>query len=296
MPLLHNPNLATHIKQLLETQKNTKPSRSMQFPFLMPLFVRVKQWIRKVQNLFEPIARQKSAFLPFINVRHQSVLLRKLWAVDMQLQINKVTNLQLAIEKINKILIQPGEVFSFRSLVGEPTAKKGYLDGVLISRWKAKVGVGGGLCQLGNLLYRMFLHLPVEIIERHRHSYDLFPDSGRVLPFASGATVFYNYVDLKVKNTLSYPIQLKLWTDHKYLKGQILTPQSKTHNIHIFEEDHCFVRWQGKFRRYNKIKKLTQQGENIHTTLISENLVPIMYSVAFKDVMARYDFIDLDNN
>ena len=244
--------------------------------------------------MFQPIARGKSDFLPYINVKHQSVLLRKLGDVDMQLQVNKVKNLQIALEKINGILIQPGEIFSFWELVGKPTAQKGYLEGVLISKGKVKVGIWGGLCQLGNLLYWMFLHLPVEIIERHRHSYDLFPDSGRVLPFASGATVFYNYVDLKVKNTLEYPIQIKLWTDEKYLKGQIRSPQAKEVKIHVFEEDHCFIRYQGRFWRYNTIKKTNKKWGKEEAILISENLVPVMYQVNLETLLEKYDVLDID--
>lgn len=91
--------------------------------------------------MFQPIATGKSDFLPYINVKHQSVLLRKLGDVDMQLQINKVKNLQIALEKINGIVIQPGEIFSFWELVGKPTAQKGYLEGVLISKGKVKVGI-----------------------------------------------------------------------------------------------------------------------------------------------------------
>ncbi len=141
MPVLHNPQLAEHIKTLLQEQKNIKTSRSMKFPLLMPFFVRIKQRIRRVENAFQPIAREKSDFLPYINVRHQSVLLRKLGDVDMQLQINKVKNLQIALEKINGILIQPGEIFSFWELVREPTAQKGYLDDILIAKGRVKVGV-----------------------------------------------------------------------------------------------------------------------------------------------------------
>ncbi len=294
MPLLHNPQLAEHIKTLLQEQKKIKTSRSMKFPLVMPFFVRIKQWIRRIENVFQPIARGRSDFLPYINVKHQSVLLRKLGDVDMQLQVNKVKNLQIALEKINGILIQPGEIFSFWELVRKPTAQKGYLEGILISKGKVKVGIWGGLCQLGNLLYWMFLHLPVEIIERHRHSYDLFPDSGRVLPFASGATVFYNYVDLKVKNTLEYPIQIKLWTDEKYLKGQIRSPQAKEVKIHVFEEDHCFIRYQGTFWRYNTIKKTNKKWGKEEAILISENLVPVMYQVNLETLLERYEVLDID--
>lgn len=40
------------------------------------------------------------------------ILFRKLHGVDMQLQINKAKNLEIASKKIDGIVIQPGEVFS----------------------------------------------------------------------------------------------------------------------------------------------------------------------------------------
>ena len=48
---------------------------------------------------------------------------------------------------------------------------------------EVKTSIGGGICQLANLLYWMALHTPLEVIERHHHSFDPFPDSGRTLPF-----------------------------------------------------------------------------------------------------------------
>ena len=75
--------------------------------------------------MFQPIATGKSDFLPYINVKHQSVLLRKLGDVDMQLQINKVKNLQIALEKINGIVIQPGEIFFFLGIGGKAHCSKG---------------------------------------------------------------------------------------------------------------------------------------------------------------------------
>lgn len=45
-----------------------------------------------------------------------------------------------------------------------------------LSRGEVVRGVGGGLCQLANLLYWMSLHTPLEIAERHQHSFDPFPD------------------------------------------------------------------------------------------------------------------------
>ena len=44
------------------------------------------------------------------------------------------------------------------------------------------------------------LHTPLTVTERWRHGYDVFPDSNRTQPFGSGATCFYNYMDLMVRN------------------------------------------------------------------------------------------------
>jgi vancomycin resistance protein VanW len=193
-------------------------------------------------------------------------------------------NIQLAIPKIDEIVIQPGETFSFWELVWKPTYKKWYLDGILINHGWVATWVGGWLCQLSNLLYWMFLHLDIEIIERHRHSYDIFPDSGRVLPFASWATVFFNYVDLKVKNTLDYPIQIKLWTDEKYVKWQILSDQPREFKFHVYEKFHTFIKSQWKYFRYNQIFRTKKQNwKIISDELVLENFSPVKYEVDEKD-------------
>ena len=77
------------------------------------------------------------------------VLLRKLHGVDMQLQKNKVKNLQLASKKIDGIIIEPGEEFSFWNLVGNATKSKGYVEGLVISNSQMKKGVGGRLMSNG---------------------------------------------------------------------------------------------------------------------------------------------------
>ena len=42
-------------------------------------------------------------------------------------------NIRLACEKINGLLIRPGEVFSFWKRVGNTTKRKGYQEGRVIS-------------------------------------------------------------------------------------------------------------------------------------------------------------------
>ena len=79
----------------------------------------------------------------------------------MWLQHNKVRNLELASGRVDGILIAPGETFSFNKVVGNCTRRKGYVEGMKLSNGDAEAGVGGGICQLANLLHWMFLHAPL---------------------------------------------------------------------------------------------------------------------------------------
>lgn len=74
--------------------------------------------------------------LPIVCFSHETPLLRKLKDVDMYLQHNKITNLKIATSKVNKVVIYPGEVFSYWKLIGKPTKRKGYLKGwYCIEKW-----------------------------------------------------------------------------------------------------------------------------------------------------------------
>lgn len=215
--------------------------------------------------------------------RHQSVLLRKLGDADMRLQQNKIQNLGLAAERIDGVVIQPGETFSLWRLVGKPTEKKGYLEGMLLSNGEVRAGIGGGLCQMANLLYWMFLHTPLVVTERHHHSVDVFPDSGRVLPFGSGATIYYNYVDLQVHNPTDQPFQINVWLTDEHLKGEIRSTQDIPERYHVFERDHQFLVDPTTQQHYraNKIYReiaATKTGSILREELLMENFSKMKYA------------------
>ena len=93
------------------------------------------------------------------------MILRPLKDVDMYLQENKRTNLALAIKHINGVHLKPGEVFSFWKLVGNPSKQKGYLEGLVLNQGKIDRDTGGGLCQLGNLIFWMVIHSPLVLLK-----------------------------------------------------------------------------------------------------------------------------------
>jgi len=222
-----------------------------------------------------------SSNTPYTFIQHQSFLLRPLKNVDMQLQHNKVKNLEIAISKINGVLIKPGETFSIWKLVGRPTRLKGYLDGLVLHNGQTGKGTGGGLCQLGNLLYWMVLHTPLEIKERWRHSYDVFPDINRKIPFGCGATLSYNYIDLEIVNNTDHMFKIDLWLDETHLNGRITCDKEPQEEYEVFETDHIMnQQWWGGYTRHNKIwqRKTDKVTGEIHERMITENHAIMMYS------------------
>lgn len=220
--------------------------------------------------------------LAFRIKKHQSVLLKKLGESDMQLQVNKVTNLKIAIKNIDGILIRPGETFSFCKLVGLPTKQKGYLLGMELIFGEAKAGIGGGICQISNLLHWLVIHSPLTVTERYHHSFDPFPDDGRVLPFGSGATVFYNYRDYQFTNNTNHIFQINLWLTEKCLDGELRIDTELDYGYHVIEKDHQFLKIDGSFYRKNEIWRdkilKFQSGKIVNTELITKNFARVTYT------------------
>ena len=219
--------------------------------------------------------------LPHSVFKHQSKLLRRLKDVDMYLQHNKIVNLRIAIKPINGIIIQPGETFSLWKLVGRTTKRKGYLEGMTLSNGQVTKGIGGGLCQLGNLIYWMALHSPLEVTKRWRHSYDVFPDVNRKVPFGAGATLSYNYIDLALKNNTNVPIQLNVWLDKTHLHGEFRSAVEFNKQYEVFERNHKFeLQWWGGYTRHNEIwRTISDQTTNeVKEELVTENHAVMMYN------------------
>ncbi len=213
---------------------------------------------------------------------HQSILLRQLKDVEMWLQYNKVTNLRLAIAKIDGLVIQPNEVFSFWYLVGNPTQQRGFELGMVLDNGKVRTGYGGGLCQLGNLIYWMTLHSPLSIKERWRHSYDVFPDVNRTLPFGSGATLSYNYIDLQIENKTNHQYQFCFWLTDEHLCGEIRSDTESLYRYEIIEKNHLITGpIAGRYMRQNQLFRqiyAANTNQLLDEELVTENFALMMYS------------------
>ncbi|UCP10456.1 VanW family protein [Pseudomonas sp. MM213] len=260
---------------------------SLYHPALYWLRVWQKRLFRQLAWRFsrKRYARPKDTFerLPYRYLKHTSKLIRKLGDSDLQLQHNKVVNLKLAVASIDGVVIGPGEYFSFCRLVGRPTRKRGYVEGMELSFGEARSGVGGGICQLSNLIHWMAIHSPLLVVERSNHSFDPFPDEGRVLPFGSGAAIFYNYIDLVLHNPTDRHFQLKLKVAEQQLEGELLCDQIRAFRYHVYQREHRFVREGGRVFRENEIwrdvRSKGQESQVLESTRLYKNRVVVKYEV-----------------
>lgn len=252
---------------------------------------------RNVKDLFseEKIAKQHSKeVLPNIVKSHSSILIRKLNGVDLRLQENKVTNIMLACNKVNGLIIHPGETFSFWKTVGKATQKKGYKEGLVISSKGLTSGYGGGLCQMANMIHWLVLNSPLEVTELHHHSDALFPDERRRVPFGTGTSVSYNNIDYRFRNNTDQDVQILVWIEDGELLGELRSEREFPYRYKLIEENHHFKKEGDKYYRISQVYRLvidraTNEVLNKELTLDNHSAVLYDYSLIPEDQIRNDD-------
>lgn len=226
-------------------------------------------------------AARDSNDLPIVIYRHNSLIRRKLGNVDVALQENKAISLGLAAPHIDGILIRPGETFSFWKLVGHCSAKKGYRTGLTINNNGPAAGIAGGMCQFTNLLHWMVLHSPLEIVGHQHHSeIDLFPDFNRQIPFGTGTSIVYNYLDYRVQNTTENTFQFRISVTDEHLRGELRAIAALDVKHHLKEEDAHFQQVGSEVYRRNRVFRSVRDkrtGNEIANELVVENNARVLY-------------------
>jgi len=123
--------------------------------------------------------------------------------MDHMNDVDRNENIRIAAEKIDGLIIKPGEEFGFNKIVGNRSRKNGFRPAGVISNGKVIPGLGGGICQVSTTIYRTALLASVKIIERYNHSiYDGIPYADRGLD----AAVSWGSKDFRFLNSLNVPI------------------------------------------------------------------------------------------
>jgi len=129
---------------------------------------------------------------------------------DRTLNAGKIQNLRIALRGLDGLEVTAGRTLSFWRQVGRPVRRRGFVAGRELREGCMIATIGGGLCQLSNTLYEAALQAGLEIIERHAHT--------RIVPgsrAAAGrdATVFWNYLDLRLRGSHPFRIEARMTAD-----------------------------------------------------------------------------------
>lgn len=122
---------------------------------------------------------------------------------------NKIHNLKMVSNKLDNLILQPNEVFSFWKIVGKPTSRNGFKKGRNLINGKVSNDFGGGICQFSSILYHLALQTGFKIIERHSHSLDIYREEERFTPLGADSTVVFGYKDLQFENVSNFTFQFR---------------------------------------------------------------------------------------
>lgn len=130
---------------------------------------------------------------------------------------NRNENLRLACEKLNGIILQPGQTLSYNETLGKRTTEAGYKPAPAYSGTELVNEVGGGICQVSSTLYLSSLFAELSIVERKNHG---FPAS--YIPLGLDATVNWGTTDLKLRNDYELPVKILAELEDGYVKIRIM--------------------------------------------------------------------------
>ena len=219
--------------------------------------------------------------LPCLQAAHATPLFRHLRGEEDELQQGKVVNLRLAAARLDGLVLHPGETFSYWKTIGKPSRRKGYQEGMVLFLGQIGRDVGGGLCQMSNLIFWMTLHTPLTVVERYRHSHDVFPDANRTQPFGSGATCAYPHRDLMIRNDTNQDFQLCVQVGKTHLEGQWRAETPPRFRFEIVERDARMdqLSWGGYVRHNALVRRVyDQSGHFLEEQFLFTNDAIMMYS------------------
>jgi vancomycin resistance protein YoaR len=126
-------------------------------------------------------------------------------------------NIDNASQKLDGLVISPGEMISFNTVVGERSESNGFAKSWEIFKGEMVEGVGGGTCQAASTFHAAAFFAGFDVLERLPHS-----RPSAYIPMGLDSTVVYPAVDLKVRNPHPFPVVVHAKTDGNKLHVELL--------------------------------------------------------------------------
>jgi vancomycin resistance protein YoaR len=126
-------------------------------------------------------------------------------------------NIDNASQKLDGIVISPGELLSFNEVIGERSEENGFQKSWEIFKGEMVEGVGGGTCQVASTFHAATFFAGFDVLERLPHS-----RPSAYIPMGLDSTVVYPAVDLKVRNPHPFPVVVHAKTIGNKLRVELL--------------------------------------------------------------------------
>lgn len=118
-------------------------------------------------------------------------------------------NIKVLAEKMNGVIIQPGETFSLNDFTGPRGTEQGYIESGIIENGRPGKAIGGGLSQFTTTFYNATYFAGLQQIEHQAHSYWISR-----YPAGREATIFIPDIDFVFKNDHPTAVLVKtIWTE-----------------------------------------------------------------------------------
>jgi len=118
--------------------------------------------------------------------------------------LNRNHNIKMAIDFYKGLVVMPGEIVSYNTLLGKRTLASGWLEAPTIARDKTvKDEVGGGICQSATAIFNVAFTAGAKIIESNPHSWAAYYND---FGYAMDAMVNWGTSDFIFENNSDYPM------------------------------------------------------------------------------------------
>ena len=126
---------------------------------------------------------------------------------------NRNTNIRLVCEKLDGLVLQPGEQFDFNKYIGERTEAAGFKEAGGIFNGALRQELGGGICQANAMIYHSVTKADLQVDTRTPHTWP-----SDYVEVGTDATVSWGGPEFRFTNSSEYPIAL-----HAYYGNQKVT-------------------------------------------------------------------------
>lgn len=143
--------------------------------------------------------------------------------------VGRTKNVTLASNKINGVILNPSEVFSYNKIVGPRTTATGFSVATVYTNSGLSEELGGGICQVSSTLYNAVLYADLKIVERKNHMYTV-----SYVRNGLDATVAYGLIDFRFENSLKSPIKVVTSVGGGVLTVTLLGKKENNNKVELY--------------------------------------------------------------